>query len=81
MNAIHERASVAPKTVTRYSQGKVGASPSTRRRKQRILAVEDGYAVRIDPRIMAVLHAQGTDFRCVEVLSATEVIVHNQRIR
>lgn len=81
MNAVRDRASVAPSTVTRYSQGSVGAMPSTRRGRQRLLAVKDGWAVRIDPRIMAWLHQNQIDFRHVEVISSTEVIVHNQRIR
>ncbi len=54
--------------------------PSTRG-KPRLLAVRDGYAVRIDPRIMRYLHQINADFRRVEVVSATEVIIHNQRVR
>lgn len=82
MRTVRKRASVSPSTVTRYSKGEVGATPSTATpRGQRIFAVRDGYAVRIDPRILHHLHESGVDFRCVEVVSATEVIIHNHRIR
>lgn len=82
MPPVRKQASVSASTVTRLSRGELaGAIPSTNRRGQRIFAVRDGWAVRIDPRIMAVLHANDTDFRCVEVISTTEVIVHNNRIR
>lgn len=83
MNDVRRRASVAPSTITRLSRGEVSERRIPRRtqQRQRLLAVRDEYAVRIDPRVMAVLHEQRIDFRYVEVVSATEVIIHNQRVR
>lgn len=80
MSPVRKTASVAPSTLTALSKGEVGVS-GNRQRRPRLLAVEDGYVVRVDPRIMATLKRNGVDFRYVEVVSATEVIVHNQRVR
>jgi hypothetical protein len=82
VNAVRKTASVAPSTVTRLSKGEVGkVSGNRKRRAPRVLAVLDEQAVKVDPRIMAALREQGTDFHYVEVVSPTEVIVHNQRVR
>ena len=82
MNAVRKTASVAPSTVTRLWKGEVGkATGNRKRRAPRVLAVLDEQAVKVDPRIMAALREQGADFHYVEVVSPTEVIVHNQRVR
>lgn len=81
MPRVRKTASVAPRTVTAVSKGEVSDHRIRSRRSRAPLAVTGEYVVRIDPRIMAVLHEQGTDFHCVEVVSSTEVIVHNHRIR
>lgn len=79
MNPVRHIASVAPATVTRISKGEVNLP--RRGRTGRLLAVIDSTVVRVDPRIMARLKREGIDFRYVEVVSPTEVIVHNQRVR
>lgn len=81
MTPVRKTASVSPSTVTRLSKGEVGKVSRNRKRGQRVLAVLDSTVVRVDPRIMAVLHENKTDFRYVEVVSPTEVIIHNQRVR
>lgn len=79
MNAMRDRASVAPSTVTRLSRGEVPTKK--RKRGDRLLAVLDSHVVKVDERIMAHLNQAGVDFRYVEVINPTEVIVHNQRVR
>ena len=71
--------SLTPSTVTRISKGTVRRA--RRPNKPRLLAVVDSQSVRVDARIMAHLRSAGVDFRYVEVLSATEVVVHNERVR
>lgn len=81
MTTVRRRASVAPTTVTRLSKGEVKPVSRNRKRKPRVLAVKDEQVVKVDPRIMARLREMGVDFHHVEVVSSTEVIVHNQRVR
>lgn len=81
MPAVRKTASVAPSTVTRLSTGEV----KPRRRRTcppgSLPSVIDNTCVRVDPRIMALLRRQGTDFRFVEVHSPTEVVVRNRPVR
>lgn len=82
MPHVRETASVAPSTVTRLSTGEV--KPRRRRRTcppGMLPSVMDNTCVRVDPRIMALLRRQGTDFRFVEVHSPTEVVVRNHPVR
>ena len=77
MNAVQDRASLDEKSVQKIARGE-HKTPRPRRtrgksKNSRVVPVV------IDERIKAYLLERKTDMRCVQIITPTEVIVHNNR--
>lgn len=78
MTTVRVAVTVAPATVTRKSAEFLETKPRRSRSPQAVASVR---LTQVDQQIMAYLHRHRVDFHRVEVLTPTEVVIHNRHIR